>query len=103
MAVPVLIVSFVVLHGAGYGVTSIVRPVTTAEFLGRKNFGLIAGLLAVPFLGAGAASPTIAALVWEQVGYDGVIWLAATASIVGLVSLLIAAMIVGQAMRKRES
>lgn len=102
-AVPVLIVSFVVLHGAGYGVTSIVRPVTTAEFLGRKNFGLIAGLLAVPFLGAGAASPTIAALVWEQVGYDGVIWLAAIASIVGLVSLLIAAMIVGQAMRKRES
>lgn len=90
--VPVLLVSFVLFHGAGYGVTSIMRPVVTAEFLGRKNFGVVSGLLAMPFLGAGAAAPTIAALVWVQAGYDGVIWLAGAAAGLGLVALLAAAL-----------
>jgi len=90
-AVPVLLVAFVLFHGAGYGVTSIVRPVVTAEFLGRTNFGVISGLLALPFIIATAAAPTIAAFVWEAGGYDRVIMLAIAAAGVGLVSILIAA------------
>lgn len=90
-AVPVLLVAFVLFHGAGYGVTSIVRPVVTAEFLGRTNFGVISGLLALPFIIATAAAPTIAAFVWETGGYDRVIMLAIAAAGVGLVSILIAA------------
>jgi MFS family permease len=90
-AVPVLLVAFVLFHGAGYGVTSIVRPVVTAEFLGRTNFGVISGLLALPFIIATAAAPTIAAFVWEMGGYDRVIMLAIAAAGVGLVSILIAA------------
>jgi MFS family permease len=90
-AIPALLVAFVLFHGSGYGVTSIVRPVVTAEFLGRANFGVISGLLAVPFITATAAAPTIAAFVWERGGYDQVILLALAASGIGLLSLLSAA------------
>ena len=90
-AIPVLLVAFVLFQGSGYGVTSIVRPVVTAEFLGRKNFGVISGLLALPFIAATAAAPTIAAFVWETGGYDRVIMLAIFAAGVGLVSILLAA------------
>ncbi len=89
--IPALLVAFVLFQGAGYGVTSIVRPVITAEFLGRTNFGVISGLLALPFITATAVSPTIAAFVWERGGYDRVILLALAASGVGLLSLLSAA------------
>lgn len=64
------------------------RPVITAEFLGRKDFGVVSGMLAIPFLLTAAGAPTIAALVWETGGYDLVILLALLASIVGLISLL---------------
>lgn len=89
--IPMLLVTFVLFHGAGYGVTSIVRPVLIADLLGRVNFGLVAGLLAVPFLAASAASPTIAALIWEVGGYDLVLWVAVLATTTGLASLLVAA------------
>jgi MFS family permease len=89
--IPALLVGFVLFQGSGYGVTSIVRPVVTAEFLGRTNFGVISGLLALPFITATAAAPTVAAFVWERGGYDRVIVLAIGAAIVGLISLLSAA------------
>lgn len=90
-AIPALLVGFVLFQGSGYGVTSIVRPVVTADLLGRTNFGVISGLLAVPFIAATAAAPTIAAFVWERGGYDQVIELAIAAALVGLASLLTAA------------
>ena len=89
--VPMLLVTFVIFQGAGYGVTSIIRPIVIAELLGRMNFGLVAGLLAAPFLAATAASPTVAALVWQVGGYDLVIFVAASATVIGLLSLLAAA------------
>ena len=90
-AAPVLLVSFIMFQGAGYGVTSIMRPVMTAEMLGHRNFGLISGFLAVPFLGAAAMAPTIAALVWRIGGYDLVIWFALGVTALGLMALLVAA------------
>ena len=86
-----LIISFVLFQGAGYGVTSILRPVFTADVLGYKNFGLIAGLLAMPFQGAAAVAPTMAAFIWGVGGYDLVIWFAGGAVVLGLISLLTAA------------
>ena len=90
-AIPALLVCFVLFQGSGYGVTSIVRPVVTADFLGRSNFGVISGLLALPFITATAAAPTVAAFVWERGGYDRVIILAIAAACIGLASLLTAA------------
>lgn len=92
-AVPMLVVAFVLLQGSAYGLTSIVRPVLTAEFLGRKNFGVVSGLVALPYLSATAIAPTVAAFVWQIGGYDRVIVLAFAAAVVGLVFLLMAAAI----------
>jgi len=84
---PMLLFGFVALQGAGYGVTSIVRPLFIAEQLGRDNFGTIAGLLAIAFIGGTAISPTIAAVVWMIGGYSAVILLAIFSSAIGLLAL----------------
>ncbi len=96
-ALPALIISFVLFQGAGYGVTSILRPVITADLLGYKNFGVIAGFLAVPFQGAAAAAPTVAALIWLVGGYDLVIWFAIGIAVLGLISLIGAAALANRA------
>lgn len=88
---PWLVGVFVLLHGAGYGTASIVRPVLTAEVLGRRRFGVIAGMLAIPFMGGFALGPTIAALVWELGGYDLVLTLAAGVAAAGLAAVAVAA------------
>jgi MFS family permease len=88
--VPGLVIGFVILQGAGVGISSIIRPVVIAELLGRRNFGVVSGLLAVPYMGGYAASPTVAALVWEAGGYDLVLLLAILAPALGLLALLAA-------------
>jgi len=90
-AAPWLVAVFVLLHGAGYGTASIVRPVLTAELLGRRRFGVIAGLLAIPFMGGFAIGPTVAALAWEAGGYNLVIGLAVGTMAAGLVAVVAAA------------
>ena len=67
---PWLLAAFVVLQGAGYGVTAITRPVVTATVLGREGFGAVSGALALPFITASAVAPTLAAAVWTVGGYD---------------------------------
>jgi MFS family permease len=94
-AAPVLLGVFVFFQGAGYGVTSIVRPVVTAELLGRRNFGVISGFLAIPFLGMAAAAPTVAAILWTVGGYDAVILLAIAAAAVGFLAITGAAIKAG--------
>jgi MFS family permease len=89
--VPVFLVSFILFQGAGFGVMSIMRPVMTAEIFGRNNFGFISGSLAMPYLGAAAAAPTIAAIIYSAGGYDSVILFAIGTSGLGLLLLLAAA------------
>ena len=78
-----LVVVFVILHGAGYGVTSITRPLITANVL-----VLVSGMLAVPFMLGFAISPTLAAMIWKFGGYDLVIELAILSAIIGLCALI---------------
>ena len=85
-----LIAAFVILQGAGYGVTSIARPVLTAELLGKQSFGIISGMLALPFMIGFAAAPTLTALAWEAGGYDLAIILTIAIILTGLVSILAA-------------
>ncbi len=85
-----LIFTFVILYGAAYGVTSIVRPVITADVFGRDNFGTVSGMLALPFMFGAALSPTIAALIWSIGGYDLVITVAIAMALLGLTALLMA-------------
>jgi MFS family permease len=83
-----LVIAFVVLQGAGYGVTSIVRPVITAEFLGKQNFGAVSGTMAVPIMFGFAIAPTLAALIWKTGGYDLVLQLAMGVAVCGLILML---------------
>lgn len=87
-ASPIFLFGFVILQGAGYGVTSIVRPIFVAEQLGRRDFGTVAGLLAIAFVGGSAVSPIAAALIWEIGGYTPVIWTALSMSVLGIVALI---------------
>ncbi len=84
----IFLISFVVFQGAGYGVTSIIRPVFVAERLGRRDFGTVTGFLAVAFVGGSAIAPSLAALVWTWGGYDPVIWLAISMSVVGVLAVI---------------
>ncbi len=88
---PWLAAAFVILHGAGYGTASILRPVLTAQLLGRRRFGATAGKLALPFMCGFAAGPTVAALVWEVGGYDLVIGLAVAVVGTGFGAVILAA------------
>jgi MFS family permease len=49
-AMPLLLIPFVMLQGAGNGVTSIIRPVLTGELMGRADFGVISGLMATVYI-----------------------------------------------------
>ena len=51
------------------------RPVLAAEFLGRAGFGVIAGMLALPYVLAGAIGPILSAWLWSLAGYDLVLGL----------------------------
>ncbi len=65
----VMILSFVVLHGAAYGVTSIFRPILTREVLGETNFGLISGRIGGLFMLGTAIAPFGGAMIWQFAGY----------------------------------
>jgi MFS family permease len=56
-----LIFGFALLQGAGAGLLSILRPVLTAEVLGREGFGAVSGAVAVPAILASAAAPAAGA------------------------------------------
>ena len=87
---PWLAVAFVVPYGAAYGIASIIRPVLTAEFLGRAGFGVIAGMLALPYMLGFAIGPTLAAVIWSWIGYDTVIVLSVVLALSGLSAVLMA-------------
>lgn len=96
VAVPALLVSFVLLQGAGHGVVSIVRPVIIADYLGRQDFGLISGVLASIFLVGYALAPTIGSLMWEWGGYNKVILFTLAMALVAFAALVIARLIAGR-------
>lgn len=82
---------FVTFQGAGYGITSIMKPLVTAQFMGNTQFGVIAGWLAIPTGIAGAIAPTAAALILGVSSYNVVIVTGAICVMLGLISLLCAA------------
>ena len=81
---------FVVLQGAGIGIASVMRPVVTAELLGRRNFGVVSGMIGLMHMGGYALGPSVSAMVWAWGGYDRVIILAAGAAIAATAALLAA-------------
>ncbi|MDA7947489.1 MAG: MFS transporter [Hyphomicrobiaceae bacterium] len=95
-AIPALLVSFVLLQGAGHGVVSIVRPVIIADYLGRQDFGLVSGVLASFFMVGSAFAPTIGSVIWEWGGYDRVIQFTFAIALVAFCTLVVARLIAGR-------
>jgi predicted MFS family arabinose efflux permease len=88
---PLLLGLFALLQGAGIGVTSISRPVVTAQLLGRASFGQISGAVALFQMSATAVAPSIGGVLWALAGYDFVIGICGAASAAGLILFLLAA------------
>jgi MFS family permease len=89
-AVPALLVSFVLFQGAGHGVVSILRPVIIAEYLGRQDFGLMAGVLAAIYLVGYALAPTAGSFIWELGDYDRVIEFALVMALIAFAAMVTA-------------
>ena len=87
---PGLVAIFVVLQGSGAGVLSVIRPIVVAELLGRTDFGVTAGMLAIGFVGGSAIAPILASLIWQVGGYDLVLVLTIIVPLVGLAAVLAA-------------
>ena len=87
----IFLIVFVLFQGAGFGMASIIRPILIADLLGRRRFGTIAGILAVPFLLAMALAPSLAGVIWGAGGYNLLILITAVIGLFGLCALGLAA------------
>ncbi len=72
---PSLLVLFVVLQGACFGMTTVLKALVTVDLMGSSGFGVISGLMAVPYLGGLAIAPFMGAFLWRLAGYDMMIYL----------------------------
>lgn len=88
---PIFAFGFAVFQGGSYGLTSIIKPAITADFLGRTGFGAIAGWLALPYLVGFAFAPHIGSLIWEVGGYDLVVPVTAGFAALGVLGMLVLA------------
>lgn len=82
---------FVLLQGASIGVMSILRPVVTAEYLGRAHFGTIYGNLAMPVTACFALAPWLGAVIWSFGGYDSLLLATAVIALTALAFFVLAA------------
>jgi predicted MFS family arabinose efflux permease len=85
---PAFAFAFAVFQGGAYGLTSIIKPAITADFLGRTGYGAIAGWLALPYLVGFAFAPHIGSLIWEAGGYDLVVPCTAAFAALGVLCML---------------
>ncbi|MBX2854984.1 MAG: MFS transporter [Rhodobacteraceae bacterium] len=84
---PVMILAFASVQGAGYGLSSVMRPVLSAELLGRAGFGGVSGAMATPVLLAGALAPLLGAALWSDSGPSLAIKAALAAPLIGLAAI----------------
>lgn len=66
--------AFAVCFGTGHGVTTILRGVAPAEWLGREHYARTMGALALPMMFAMALAPLITASVWSTTGSPRAVW-----------------------------
>ena len=88
LALP-LIFAFALCQGMGAGLMSILKPVLTADLLGRRGFGAVSGALAVAPVLATAAGPSVGAALLHLGGAGAVLAaslaMAVTGGLVGVI------------------
>ncbi|KAJ56729.1 hypothetical protein ACMU_07260 [Actibacterium mucosum KCTC 23349] len=73
---PLLIFVFAGLQGASVGLVSVMRPVVTAELLGREGFGAISGVLSIMPTAGMALAPVIGAGLYALGAEAAILWFA---------------------------
>jgi len=82
---------FSALFGTGHGITTILRGVAPAEWLGRAHYARTMGAIALPMMVAMALAPLWTAAVWTASGRPATVWLAVLGgSLLGTVGYWIA-------------
>ena len=79
---------FVITQGCGYGVLSIIRPTVISEILGRRDFGIISGILATGFVLGSAMGPILGSIIWLYGGYESVIFIAILIPVLAIISII---------------
>ena len=84
-----IIVVFVMFQGGPYGLFSIVRPIITADLLGRVNFGLLSSMVGIGSVWGSAFAPGVAGSIADRWSYDTVLLTTSSIAATGLVSLVV--------------
>lgn len=82
-----LIGIFVLLHGAGIGMLSILRPLVIRDVLGPRNFARMSGTISAGAMLGFAIAPTLGAMVYTIGGYDLVLGMLAFILILAIICL----------------
>jgi MFS family permease len=85
----IFVVVFVMFQGGPYGLFSIVKPIITADLLGRVNFGLLSSMVGIGSLWGSAFAPGVAGSIGDRWNYDTVLVTTSSIAAVGLVSLIV--------------
>ena len=85
----IFVVVFVMLQGGPYGLFSIVKPIITADLLGRVNFGLLSSMVGIGSLWGSAFAPGVAGSIGDRWNYDTLLLTTSSIAAVGLVSLIV--------------
>jgi len=90
VSTPTLVVAFVILFGAGYGVVSIIRPLIARDILGENKIGAKLGAMSLLYLVGSASAPFVGSLIWGIGGYNLVLPVLIGSVLVGLALYLVA-------------
>ncbi|HKU95066.1 MAG TPA: MFS transporter [Vineibacter sp.] len=93
LGVPVLAAALIV-YGAGSGLSSIARGTLPLALFGSDGYATLMGKLAMPGLLAGAAAPTVGAILLEWIGAPGTLAVLATLAIGNLALVVILGLLV---------
>ena len=83
----VQLIVFTLLMGASQGVITIVRGALPLALFGTKGYGAVLGLIATPILLVNAFSPTLFALIVDQIGWHTAIYTLLAGSIVTWIAI----------------
>lgn len=84
---PIFLLVFSVLHGACYGISSILRPMLIRDVLGHAGFGRSQGAVLGPAFIAFGAAPFLAAVLVETQGFLSVIAVCVASQALGAILL----------------
>jgi MFS family permease len=82
-----LLVAFTVMLGASQGVITIVRGAVPLALFGAEGYGAVLGLIATPILLVNAFSPTVFALIVDQIGWHNAFYVLLACSILTWIAI----------------